>query len=139
MNEFIETVRANLDTTGELTEVVLNAISLLFIILGVILSLIKSIQERQRLPGSHPLHTYFRRMFGGWLIVALEFQLAADIVGTIVSPTNAHLVELGAIAVIRTFLNYFLNKELKEETALSHNGMEKMKDRPPENIYETNY
>jgi uncharacterized membrane protein len=62
------------------------------------------------------MHSYFRKVFGGWLVVALEIQLAADIVGTIVSPTNAHLIELGAIAVIRTFLNYFLNKELKEET-----------------------
>ena len=44
-----------------------------------------------------------------------EFQLAADIVGTIVSPTMAHLVELGAIALIRTFLNYFLGKELNED------------------------
>jgi uncharacterized membrane protein len=54
-------------------------------------------------------------IFGGWLVVALEFQLAADIVGTIVSPTTAHLIELGAIAVIRTFLNYFLGRELGEE------------------------
>jgi uncharacterized membrane protein len=54
-------------------------------------------------------------IFGGWLVVALEFQLAADIVGTIVSPTTAHLIELGAIAVIRIFLNYFLGKELSEE------------------------
>ena len=54
-------------------------------------------------------------IFGGWLVVALEFQLAADIVGTMVTPTTAHLIELGAIALIRTFLNYFLNKELKEE------------------------
>jgi uncharacterized membrane protein len=48
-------------------------------------------------------------------VVALEFQLTADIAGTIVAPTTAHLVELGAIAVIRTFLNYFLGKELSEE------------------------
>jgi len=54
-------------------------------------------------------------LFGGWLVVALEFQLAADIVGTIVSPTTAHLIELGAIALIRTFLNYFLNNELREQ------------------------
>jgi len=27
----------------------------------------------------------------------------------------AHLVELGAIALIRTFLNYFLGKELNED------------------------
>jgi uncharacterized membrane protein len=62
------------------------------------------------------MHSYFRKVFGGWLVLALEIQLAADIVGTIVSPSTAHLIELGAIAVIRTFLNYFLSKELKEET-----------------------
>jgi len=118
MNEVIETIRYNLDKLGELTEVVLNAISLLCIIAGVILSLVQSIGERRRLPGLHPMHTFFRRTFGGWLVVALEFQLAADIIGTIVSPTTAHLIELGAIAVIRTFLNYFLGKELKEENEM---------------------
>ena len=115
MHELIETLKANLDSWGELAEVVLNAFSLVCIVAGVILSLVRSIQQRRRLPGAHPLHTYFRMTFGGWLVVALEFQLAADIVGTIVSPTAAHLIELGAIAAIRTFLNYFLGKELKEE------------------------
>jgi uncharacterized membrane protein len=115
MNEFIDNIRVNLESWGELTQVVLNAISLLFIILGVILSVVKSIKARRIMPGDHPLHTYFRKTFGGWLIVALEFQLAADIVGTIVSPTTAQLIELGAIALIRTFLNYFLNKELSEK------------------------
>jgi len=115
MNELIEAIRTNLDTWGELAEVILNALSLVCIVAGVVISLVKSIEERRRLPGPHPLHTNFRRMFGGWLIVALEFQLAADIVGTIVSPTSQHLIELGAIALIRTFLNYFLSKELKED------------------------
>ena len=32
-----------------------------------------------------------------------------------VAPTTVQLIELGAIAVIKTFLNYFLIKELKEE------------------------
>jgi uncharacterized membrane protein len=82
-------------------------------------------------PGDHPLHTYFRRIFGGWLVVALEFQLAADIVGTIVSPTTAHLIELGAIALIRTFLNYFLGKELKEETDSLNVHKEKKKEMIP--------
>jgi uncharacterized membrane protein len=48
-------------------------------------------------------------------MVALEFQLAADIVDTIHSPATAHLNELAAIAFIRTFLNYFLNKGLLEQ------------------------
>ena len=115
MHEFTENLRYGLDTWGELAEIILNALSLFCIVAGVAISLIRSVQYRQRYPGDHPLHTRFRMIFGGWLVVALEFQLAADIVGTIVSPTTAHLIELGAIALIRTFLNYFLNKELKEQ------------------------
>ena len=115
MYEFIETIRSTLDAWGELAEIILNALSLFCIVAGVVLSPVRSIQYRQRYPGDHPLHTRFRMIFGGWLVVALEFQLAADIVGTIVSPTTEHLIELGAIALIRTFLNYFLNKELKEQ------------------------
>lgn len=118
MNELIETIRNNLNAWGELVEVVLNAISLLCIVAGVFFSFVRSVQDRQRNPGLHPLHTFFRRIFGGWLLVALEFQLAADIVGTIVAPTTAHLIELGAIALIRTLLNYFLGKELKDQDQL---------------------
>ena len=118
MQEFIETFKTYLTTWGELVEVILNTISLLCIVVGVIMSFVRSAQDRQRNPGLHPLHTFFRRMFGGWLVVALEFQLAADIVGTIIAPTTAQLIELGVVAVIRTFLNYFLGKELKEEDDL---------------------
>ncbi len=124
MNEFIENFRAGLDRWGELVEVILNTVSLLCIVAGIVFSLTKSIKERRNKPGEHPLHTYFRMVFGGWLVVALEFQLAADIVGTIIAPTTAHLIELGAIAVIRTFLNYFLGKELKEEKETLHERTE---------------
>ena len=116
MHELIENIRGTLDAWGELTEVILNGISLICIVAGVAVSLTRAIEERKRKPPmTHPMHTYFRKIFGGWLVVALEIQLAADIVGTIVSPTTGHLIELGAIAVIRTFLNYFLSRELKEE------------------------
>ena len=128
MNEFIESIRRGLDKWGELTEVLLNSISLLFIVLGVVVSIIESIKEKKRSPGAHPLHTSFRMLFGGWLVVALEFQLAADIVGTIILPTTAHLIELGAIALIRTFLNYFLNKELLEQREILHARMEVTKE-----------
>jgi uncharacterized membrane protein len=49
-----------------------------------------------------------------YLVLALELQLAADIVGTAISPTWEQLGKLAAIAVIRTFLNYFLVEELRE-------------------------
>jgi uncharacterized membrane protein len=53
------------------------------------------------------------RRFGLWLLLGLEFELAADIIRSVVSPTWADLGELGAIAVIRTFLNYFLERDLE--------------------------
>jgi uncharacterized membrane protein len=53
------------------------------------------------------------RRFGVWLLLGLEFELAADIIRSVVSPTWIDIAELGAIAVIRTFLNYFLEKDLE--------------------------
>jgi len=50
-----------------------------------------------------------------FLALALEFQLAADVLGTAVSPSWTAVGKLAAIAVIRTALNYFLSREIKEE------------------------
>jgi uncharacterized membrane protein len=47
-----------------------------------------------------------------WLLLALEFELAADIVRSVISPSWQDIGALGAIAVIRTFLNYFLEQDL---------------------------
>ena len=54
------------------------------------------------------------RGFGMWLLLGLEFELAADIIDSVISPTWQDVCMLGAIAVIRTFLNYFLEKDLEE-------------------------
>jgi Protein of unknown function (DUF1622) len=52
--------------------------------------------------------------FGLWLLLGLEFELAADIVRSVISPSWADIGQLGAIAVIRTFLNYFLERDPRE-------------------------
>lgn len=57
------------------------------------------------------------RRFGMWLLLGLEFELAADIIASVISPTWQDIGELGAIAVIRTFLNYFLEKDLENTEA----------------------
>jgi uncharacterized membrane protein len=49
------------------------------------------------------------------LALALEFQLAADILSTAVAPSWEQIGKLGAIAVIRTGLNYFLMREMEVE------------------------
>jgi uncharacterized membrane protein len=55
--------------------------------------------------------------FGRWLILGLEFALAADIVRSVISPTWNDIGQLAAIAVIRTFLSYFLAKDVQEARA----------------------
>ena len=50
---------------------------------------------------------------GKSLALSLEFLLAADILRTAVAPTWEEIGKLGAIAALRTLLNYFLERELK--------------------------
>ena len=51
--------------------------------------------------------------FGVWLLLGLEFELAADIIRTAIEPTWTDIGQLAAIGLIRTFLNYFLEKDLE--------------------------
>jgi uncharacterized membrane protein len=51
--------------------------------------------------------------FGVWLLLGLQFALAADVLHSIVAPTWNQIGQLGAIAAIRTFLNYFLEKDME--------------------------
>jgi uncharacterized membrane protein len=52
--------------------------------------------------------------FGAWLLGGLQFALAADIVRSTISPTWEQIGELAAIAAVRTFLSYFLERDLAE-------------------------
>lgn len=52
-----------------------------------------------------------------YLALALEFQLGADILSTAITPSWDQIGKLGAIATIRTGLNYFLMREMNEERA----------------------
>jgi len=55
-----------------------------------------------------------RIRLGSYLVLALEFFIASDIIKTIITPTWEWLGILGAIVVIRTVLTYFLTKDLKK-------------------------
>jgi uncharacterized membrane protein len=57
-----------------------------------------------------------RMTLGRWLAVALEFELAADILNTAVTPTWNDIEKLAAIATLRTALNYFLEREIRQES-----------------------
>jgi uncharacterized membrane protein len=56
--------------------------------------------------------------FATWILLALEFALAADIVHTAVAPTWEDIWKLAVIAVIRTMLNYFLARDIADFTKI---------------------
>ena len=62
-----------------------------------------------------------------FLVLGLEFQLAADVLRTAISPSFEEIGKLAAIAAIRTILNYFLNREIAQE----QHEIELAESRPP--------
>ncbi|HEY2256908.1 MAG TPA: DUF1622 domain-containing protein [Variovorax sp.] len=48
-----------------------------------------------------------------WLLLGLEFMLAADLIDTAVSPNWDDIGKLGAIAAIRTVLGFFLGRDIE--------------------------
>ena len=66
--------------------------------------------------------TAIRLALARYLALALEFQLGADILSTAIAPSWEQIGKLGAIAVIRTALNYFLSREMREERGESRSA-----------------
>jgi uncharacterized membrane protein len=67
-----------------------------------------------------------RLTLGRWLAIALEFELAADILRTAVTPTWTEIEQLAAIAALRTALNYFLAKEIEKEASADQRRAERV-------------
>ncbi len=78
--------------------------------IGVIRVLIRWVRGRI---GAEPAYTFrgVRIALSGYLALALEFQLAGDILSSAIAPSWQELGKLAAIAAIRTFLNFFLERE----------------------------
>lgn len=113
--EFVHSLHGGLGEVVSFLKLILELISVLCVIMGLVSSLtlaVGFVRRSSRLLQNLPA---VRLQFGTWLAVALEFQLGADIVATTVNPTLQSLGELGLLALIRTFLNYFLQKELEDQ------------------------
>lgn len=124
MELFIDHLEHSLANFILLFRIVLEAIAALVIVLGlirtahVVLKMRTEKRRRQPILGDPLAFIQIRIVFGMSLALALEFQLGADILSTTISPSFESLGRLAAIALIRTFLNSFLNKEL--ETQVDH-------------------
>jgi uncharacterized membrane protein len=88
-------------------------------VLAFVRFVVSSVQDRrtERL-------TPIRLAFARYLTLGLEFQLAGDILRTAVAPTYREIGQLAAIAAIRTALNYFVGREIRQERAEIAEGVE---------------
>jgi uncharacterized membrane protein len=81
------------------------------IVAGVLVTFAFWVASELRLRSSS--YEELRLRLARYLALGLEFQLGADILGTAISPSFEEIGRLGAIAAIRTLLNYFLQKDLE--------------------------
>jgi uncharacterized membrane protein len=65
-------------------------------------------------PPSHGATEAVRLQLGRVLTLGLEFTLASDILRTAVAPTRQDILNLGAIVLLRTLLNFFLEREIRQ-------------------------
>jgi uncharacterized membrane protein len=101
----------------EYTVVVINAIALVLIAVATLQAFVAGMGAVFA-----PMTGYRRRevwlRYARWLIAGLTFQLGADILESAIATDWESIARLGAVAVIRTFLNYFLEKDLREAREL---------------------
>jgi len=92
---------------------VISLIGLLVILWGIILVVKEFVFEL--LSDDPKTQRILRQKLGSYLILGLEFFIAADIIRTIIRPDWNDIGMLAAIIALRTVLSYFLGQELKEK------------------------
>lgn len=105
MKNLAEIITKYLSSTVEVLAAIVIGISLLKFVYRYVINILH--------PNDAATNQTIRIQFGSSLTVALELLLAADILATAIAPTWDDIGKLAAIAVLRTALNYFLERELK--------------------------
>jgi uncharacterized membrane protein len=95
---------------------VIDAMALLIILAGTIEAFISGLGVLLTSRTGHERRDVWLR-YGRWLVAGLTFQLAADIIETSITTDLESVARLALVAVIRTLLNYFLERDLDEVRA----------------------
>ncbi len=106
MENIIKQITVNISLAVEITAAFIIGIAIIKVLIQYVAMLF--------VRGNNFSKEALRVEFGSSVAVALELMLGADVLGTAVAPSWSDIGQLGAIAIIRTALNYFLGKELKE-------------------------
>jgi len=98
---------------SEYAILLIDAIALVVIVFGTLqaaLAVVRAMFSAYDGPQRRAIWLNYAR----WLIAGLTFQLAADIIETSITTDWEAIARVAVIAVIRTFLNYFLERDLSE-------------------------
>ena len=94
----------------------IGIVGIIIICWGVLLGLLDFVHiEYDRVRGANIRNRRYllRHHLGSYLLLGLEFLIAADVVRTIINPTLMELAVLGSIIAIRTAISFFLNMEMR--------------------------
>ncbi|MBB3145964.1 putative membrane protein [Phyllobacterium trifolii] len=105
------------DLLIQLTEPIVSIIdifALIIIAIGTVDAFINGTRVMFSHPEGHHAVRHVWMRYSRWLVAGLTFQLAADILETSVTPAWDDIGRIAAIAVVRTFLNFFLERDQRD-------------------------
>lgn len=94
--------------------VIIDAMALVLIALATVVVFVQAVRLTLR---GHLTNVERRDLwlaYGRWLVAGLTMQLSADIIESSIYTSWDAIGQLAAIAVIRTFLNYFLERDIAD-------------------------
>lgn len=102
--------------TTEYAILAINALAVVIIVAAAVEAFFRSV--RAAFAGADDrLKQEIWLRFARWLVAGLTFQLAADILETSITTSWEAIGRIAAIAVIRTLLNFFLDRDLAAVSA----------------------
>ena len=99
--------------TSRAAILVIDAIALIIIVAGTVEAFVSGLILMLSSRTGHERRDVWLR-YARWLVAGLTFQLAADIIETSITSGWDAVIRVGAIAAIRTALNYFLERDMAE-------------------------
>jgi len=113
MEDFVKALTLHLASATEAAAALVIGLAIIEAVLRSLLMFARQGAGGDAVPGPAGRKENVRLRLGRWLALALEFELAADILRTAVAPTWNEIGQLAAIIVLRTALNYFLQREIE--------------------------
>lgn len=98
----------------------ISALGVVVIVFGVVAGLVRFLRtELRQIRGLNVTEDrkQLRQNLGYYLLLGLEFLIAADVIDTLMKPSVQDIIILGAIVLIRTVISYSLNSELNHPKA----------------------